>query len=335
MSVENGFGVKTRMALADRSPGQVGFGTSHLAGRLGRKESGRILDAAFAAGIRHFDTAAMYGYGGAEEVVGEFLRDKRDQVTVTTKFGIDPPKASPIMTLAKAAAKVVVSFAPSLRSRVAKRAGSMVSTGNFTVAHTMMSLNRSLTALRTTHIDMFLMHDVLPEQVSPELLEFLERATAEGKIRRYGATFVASEIGRVGELGQTFGNVVQVPDDAVDSARQLLGPEGLCITHSVFRSRLKPFYEALKSDAAFAKRCSDALGIDCLESKRLGRLFLRGALERNRGGFVLFSSINEKAIRENAAVGTGREFTSTQMDTLGQLASEISTRNPASNGDNS
>jgi aryl-alcohol dehydrogenase-like predicted oxidoreductase len=54
------------------------------AGRL------RLLETAWDAGIRHFDTAPLYGQGEAELVLGRFLRTRRDTVSLTSKFGLLP-----------------------------------------------------------------------------------------------------------------------------------------------------------------------------------------------------------------------------------------------------
>jgi len=70
----------------------IGFGGSNLLGPRSRAEGRALLEAAFDAGIRHFDVARSYSSGDAESVVGDFLQSRRDQVTVTTKFGLQPPK---------------------------------------------------------------------------------------------------------------------------------------------------------------------------------------------------------------------------------------------------
>ncbi|NLN93283.1 MAG: aldo/keto reductase [Candidatus Hydrogenedens sp.] len=51
-------------------------------------ESIRAIDAALDRGINFIDTAASYGWGHAEEVLGKALKDKRDQVILATKCGI-------------------------------------------------------------------------------------------------------------------------------------------------------------------------------------------------------------------------------------------------------
>ena len=115
------------MALA-----KLGFGTSQLMGRIGRRQSLRLMESAFAAGIRHFDTAPLYGLGAAEAMVGKFAANKRADITIATKFGICPPSRSPWMGIAKAGARVAVKAVPALRVKLRRRAEAMTARGSFT-----------------------------------------------------------------------------------------------------------------------------------------------------------------------------------------------------------
>ena len=81
-----------RLASSGRETTRLGYGCSSIMGALGRRQSLRLLEAAYDAGIRHFDVAPMYGYGEAESCLGEFLQRHPGQLTVTTKYGIAPPK---------------------------------------------------------------------------------------------------------------------------------------------------------------------------------------------------------------------------------------------------
>lgn len=70
---------------------RIGLGCAPL-GNLFRPrsdaEADAILQAAWDAGIRHFDTAPHYGLGLSEQRLGRFLADKpRDEFVVTTKVG--------------------------------------------------------------------------------------------------------------------------------------------------------------------------------------------------------------------------------------------------------
>jgi D-threo-aldose 1-dehydrogenase len=65
-----------------------GCGPIGARGDAGRAESLSALSAAWAGGIRHFDTAPSYGDGAGERLLGEALRMwPRDQVSVSTKVG--------------------------------------------------------------------------------------------------------------------------------------------------------------------------------------------------------------------------------------------------------
>ncbi len=71
--------------------GPYGFGVAPIA-NLGRVidpgDARDALDAAWARGIRYFDTAPHYGVGLGEHRLGSFLRDQpRDEFVVSTKVG--------------------------------------------------------------------------------------------------------------------------------------------------------------------------------------------------------------------------------------------------------
>ena len=56
-------------------------------GQTDDDESIRAIHAALEAGVNFFDTAANYGAGHSERVLGQALKGKRDQVVIATKFG--------------------------------------------------------------------------------------------------------------------------------------------------------------------------------------------------------------------------------------------------------
>jgi aryl-alcohol dehydrogenase-like predicted oxidoreductase len=64
------------------------MGMSEFYGPRDDQESRRTLDRALELGVTFLDTADMYGPFTNERLVGEFLRGKRDQVVLATKFGI-------------------------------------------------------------------------------------------------------------------------------------------------------------------------------------------------------------------------------------------------------
>lgn len=57
-------------------------------GRVSEKECIDAVSAAIECGINLIDTAPIYGYGKAEEIVGEAINGKRDKVIIATKCGL-------------------------------------------------------------------------------------------------------------------------------------------------------------------------------------------------------------------------------------------------------
>jgi aryl-alcohol dehydrogenase-like predicted oxidoreductase len=71
----------------------LSFGTMTIGGRdrfgkmgnLGAAETSRILDVCRDAGVTTIDTADMYSFGGAEEILGEVLGSRRHDFVIATK----------------------------------------------------------------------------------------------------------------------------------------------------------------------------------------------------------------------------------------------------------
>jgi D-threo-aldose 1-dehydrogenase len=89
--VENGTAMATRTIRDHLDVTQLGFGAAQL-GNLSRAisdaEASATVDAAWAAGIRYFDTAPHYGLGLSERRLGDALAGRpRDEFVVSTKVG--------------------------------------------------------------------------------------------------------------------------------------------------------------------------------------------------------------------------------------------------------
>ena len=63
---------------------RIGFGCARIYGGRELKNSARVIEAALAAGIRHFDTALSYGEGEFEDVLGRILANV-PEITISTK----------------------------------------------------------------------------------------------------------------------------------------------------------------------------------------------------------------------------------------------------------
>ncbi|WP_291037187.1 aldo/keto reductase [Herbiconiux sp.] len=123
-------------------------------GNPNRQEGVRIIHRALDAGINFIDTADRYG--DSEEVVGEALAGRRDQVVLATKFW------GPVDD--------------DVNHRGASR------------RWIMQAVERSLRALRTDHIDLYQLHRPDPETDIDETLSALTDLVRQGKVRAIGTS---------------------------------------------------------------------------------------------------------------------------------------------------
>jgi D-threo-aldose 1-dehydrogenase len=280
------------MHEADLAPvlvgGRLGYGCSSLMARTGRQESLRLLSAAFDAGITHFDVARSYGYGEAEGVLGEFISRRRDEVTVTTKLGIVPPRGGRALGTAKRVARAVAAVSPGIRQALRRRAGAMVAHGRFAVGDARASFERSLRELRTDHVDVVLLHEPQLDDLSDELLAFLEESVRSGRARAAGVAADRSATAQLVAAAPGTLAVAQMPDNALEPELPgaLAGPAGTIVTHSVLESALPLLRD----------------GTPGIPAERLPRLLLASALRRNPDGLVLVSSRNPGHLRDNATL---------------------------------
>jgi aryl-alcohol dehydrogenase-like predicted oxidoreductase len=79
-----------RFGDSDIEVSVVGLGCNQFGRKLDLEGTRAVVDAALDAGINHLDTADIYGGAGrSEELLGEVLKGRRDQVVLATKFGMD------------------------------------------------------------------------------------------------------------------------------------------------------------------------------------------------------------------------------------------------------
>jgi len=127
-------------------------------------ESIRAIHTALDLGVNFFDTAANYGCGHSERILGQALKGQRDQVVIATKFGhkVD-------------AANKEVSFYGETEEE------------SDVVSHMRADLETSLKNLGTDYIDLYQLH-VWGLSIERALLvrDQLEVFVKEGKIRTYG-----------------------------------------------------------------------------------------------------------------------------------------------------
>ena len=300
------------LANTRRSTTRLGFGGSSIMGALGHSDSLRMLEAAFDAGIRHFDTAPMYGYGEAEACLGDFLRRHPGQCTVTTKYGIPPAPSSPHKRLARAIARPVLKAFPSLKQRLAGAAAAPAVTNTprpeehkstFTAAEAKASLDRSLAALKTDHIDVWLLHEVTADELRDDtLLRLLEDSVKAGTIGIFGVGSGGDKIPDLLARVPRYCPTIQFEWSVLDPVPST--PGAFRIHHRALTDNFRSLHSALLADPARAGRWSDATGQDLASPETLANLMLRAALDQNPNSIILFSSKNPHHIERNVAIAS-------------------------------
>jgi aryl-alcohol dehydrogenase-like predicted oxidoreductase len=74
-----------RVALGCGNFGGVGSAPAFFGQGLSHSKALELMDAAWAMGIRHFDTADAYGGGRSEQAIGAWIRSRRTRPSLTTK----------------------------------------------------------------------------------------------------------------------------------------------------------------------------------------------------------------------------------------------------------
>jgi aryl-alcohol dehydrogenase-like predicted oxidoreductase len=272
---------------------EFGFGCAGLMRPVEEKDRAALLEAAFDAGIRHFDVARYYGHGGAEGVLGKFLagNGRRDEATITTKFGVEP---SPLLQSSRgrslmSMARRVASIHPAIHRLLSRTAQRGVRASRFDPESSRRSLETSLRELQTDRIDLFLLHEAtLDDLATPGLYEFLEDARRAGKIRAFGLGSAFGQVPPILQQQPAFAAVVQVENSLLHPHLELLSPFSQpVITHGSLRA-LPPLEARLPAGEP--------------RGTALAGLLLALAAHENPQGITLFSSQQPGRIRENVAV---------------------------------
>jgi D-threo-aldose 1-dehydrogenase len=293
-----------QVGTTGRTTTQLGYGCSSLMGAMGRAESLAILEAAFDAGIRHFDVAPMYGYGQAESIVGEFLARHRNDVTVTTKYGIPPAKRQGLISVARSVARPIVKAVPGLKrglTAAVTKATSPGSRASFTAAEARESLDRSLRELRTERIDIWLLHDATVADLHDEnLLRLVQDSVAAGKVGTFGVGSDRAAIDEIAATRPEYLPVVQFAWSVLDTP--VPETKSFRIHHRALTDNFRTLHQQLLTDKARCTRWSGLVGSDLADPEALSALMLKAAMAENRDGIILFSSKRPEHIRNNAEV---------------------------------
>jgi aryl-alcohol dehydrogenase-like predicted oxidoreductase len=157
----------------------AGLGCNNFGRRLDVPATRAVVDAALDRGITLLDTADIYGGAGrSEEILGEVLAGRRDQVVLATKFGSQP---------------VDMGFGPAAGGKGGR-------------AYVRRAVEASLRRLRTDYIDLYQIHT--PDPVTPiaETLTALGELVTEGKVRYLGhSNFTGWQIAEAAAVARELG----------------------------------------------------------------------------------------------------------------------------------
>lgn len=162
--------METRILGDDLKVSAIGLGCmgfSHAYGApMDEEEAIKIIQAAYNAGERFFDTAEIYqgvnpdgSINYNEELVGKALHNVRDNVVIATKFGIHNIEGK------SSTQEIAVDSSPEAIWK---------------------SVEGSLKRLNTDHIDLYYQHRIDPKFSPEEVAQVMGELIKEGKITHWG-----------------------------------------------------------------------------------------------------------------------------------------------------
>jgi aryl-alcohol dehydrogenase-like predicted oxidoreductase len=147
----------------------IGFGAMALTpvyGEVDDTESLATLNRTVDLGVTFIDTANVYGNGNNEKLIARLLADRRDEVTLATKFGIQGNPAE-------------------------RAAGQIGVRGD--AAYVRQSIDESLQRLQTDVVDLYYMHRRDVNVPIEETVGAMAELVAAGKVRHLGLSEVTAD----------------------------------------------------------------------------------------------------------------------------------------------
>lgn len=153
---------KNRLGTSELMVGEIGLGCMSLGTEL--KPAVELIHEALDLGVNLLDTADLYDAGRNEEIVGQAIKGRRDQVILATKVGNR-----------RIPGKEGWSWDPSK-------------------AYIKQAVHESLTRLQTDYIDLYQLHGGTLDDPIAETIEAFEELKKEGLIRYYGISSIRPNV---------------------------------------------------------------------------------------------------------------------------------------------
>jgi aryl-alcohol dehydrogenase-like predicted oxidoreductase len=147
----------------------IGFGAmalTHVYGEVDDAEALATLNRSVDLGVTFIDTANVYGSGDNERLIARLLADRRDEVTLATKFGITANPAD-------------------------LAAGGLNARGD--AAYVRQCIDESLQRLQTDAVDLYYMHRRDTNVPIEETVGAMAELVAAGKVRHLGLSEVTAD----------------------------------------------------------------------------------------------------------------------------------------------
>jgi aryl-alcohol dehydrogenase-like predicted oxidoreductase len=323
----------TKLGNAGLEVSEICFGAWAIGGWMwgGTDEAAalRALEAAIDTGVTSIDTAAVYGFGLSEEIVGKAIQGKRDKVQILTKYGLrwDDTRGD---------------FFFASKNNEGKPVNIHAFGGKDSI---ILECENSLRRLKTDYIDLYQQH--WPDPVTPveESMEAIEQLIQQGKIRAAGGSnYTVEDMARAGTVVPQASNQV-----AYSMVKRGIEEEivPFCIENNIGIVVYSPMQRGILSgkikpghifkpgdsrpDTPFykpenVKRINDFLDrikpVADGKSVNLAQLVLRWTLQRPGVSTVLAGIRNEEQLRENA-VAMEFELSQEDMDTINKHLEEL------------
>jgi aryl-alcohol dehydrogenase-like predicted oxidoreductase len=153
---------KRQLGTSDLFVSEIGLGCMSLG--TDQKKAQAVIDAALEEGVNYFDTADLYDFGENEQIVGQALKNVRDQVIIATKAGNRWTEAKDSWT-----------WDPSK-------------------GYIKEAVKQSLKRLNTDYIDLYQLHGGTIEDNIEQTIEAFEELKTEGFIRHYGISSIRPNV---------------------------------------------------------------------------------------------------------------------------------------------
>ena len=184
---------KRRLGVTELDTTVLGYGAMAIRNSSG-DEAERVLNAVLDGGINFIDTAPDYGL--SEEHIGRFIAHRRGEYFLATKCGcnVGRPRSAGAGT-------------PAEEKHI------------WTRDMLLHNIEHSLGRLATDYVDVWQMHNPLPEQVrSGELVRVMEDVKKQGKVRHIGISSTLPHITNF--INQGVFETFQIPYSALTRAEE-------------------------------------------------------------------------------------------------------------------